>query len=264
MLSINNLLKDKASTYFIALEGQERVKISNSIATLINRLKAEFGHKISDVIVFGSYKRGTILPREYDFLSDVDILVIFNHSTLGVRPITYRNYLRDFAKKYYSSSISYKDAPSVVLELGHIWYDLVPCYTENAWYSGLTYYIPRDDNSWMASDIDGFNKKLSDRNTQYNYIVKPIIRLFKAWNGKVNYPIPSYLLEQEIADMNFYGNNYQTGFFYAISQLNAYRGSCSTNPKIESLKVNANRVQEYLAKDEYQKAINWLGHILPL
>lgn len=263
MASINSLLKQKADDYFISYGSPEREKINASLTNLKNKLLGNPNLTIRSIDEFGSFKRGTILPRTYDSSSDVDLLIIFDFANSNVRPINYRNKLREFAQTYYPRSESYKDAPTVVLELDHIKYDLVPCYVERYYYLGDQYHIPKSDTEWMQSDIYNFNNKLTEVNTSYNYIVKPIIRLFKAWNAKVGYPIESYILEQEIASINFRGDNYETGFLYAIGQLNTYQRSINSTSKIEALKSNANKIREYLASDQQYMAEAWLRHILP-
>lgn len=45
---------------------QEKVSIQRSIATLEARLKAHFGTQLKSSFIFGSYSRGTILPRTMD------------------------------------------------------------------------------------------------------------------------------------------------------------------------------------------------------
>lgn len=262
MASINNLLKEKAEDLFIRYGSTERDKIVASLAHLKSKLKYEFGGSIKSVEEFGSFKRGTILPRYYDELSDIDLLIIFDHASLSVSPQTYRNYLKTFAEKHYSRSSVYKDNPTVVLELNHIKYDLVPCYLSTGYYS-QTYYIPETSSSWMTSDIHGFNQKLTDANTLYNSIVKPIVRLLKAWNAKVGFPLNSYGLEQDVAMMNYHNDNYETGFFWAANHLSTLGKSYNATMKIEALQSNIEKVRNALTNDNYLNAVAWLNHILP-
>lgn len=262
MASINTHIKERADNLFIKYGSDERSKIETSLSSLKSKLKLQFGSDIKSIEEFGSYKRGTILPREYDDYSDIDLLIIFDHASLSVTPNTYRNYLKTFAEKHYSRSAVYKDSPTVVLELNHIKYDLVPCYLDKGTFYN-TYYIPNNSNSWMSSDIHGFNSKLTEANTLYNSIVKPIIRLMKAWNAKVGFPYNSYQLEQEVAFMNYSGDNYETGLFWAGNHLVTSGKTYNTISKIESLQTNIQRVKEALAKEDVYLAKAWLNHILP-
>ncbi len=264
MISLNYYLKCRSSELFIKYDSEERKKISSSVQNIKGNLTHYLDNNITLVKEFGSYKRGTILPREHDNQSDVDLLVVFDRSNAEYRPITYRNWLHNFAQKYYPYSISKKDQPSVVLELKFIKYDLVPCYIEESWLSGKNYFIPQNNDFWMASDIDNFNDRLSQINKQYDYVVKPTIRLLKAWNAKVGHPIPSYKLEQEVAEINFSGDDYHSAFFYAIKSLSSYQSSDFVRNKVLSLKDNAKRVEEHLQQDDRTKAMNWLSRIIPM
>ena len=79
--------------------------------------------------MFGSYIRGTILPRKADASSDIDIMVMFLNPN-GYKPQTFLNRLKNFAEHYYSTSEIYQSNPTVVLELNHmrLW-EKAPCGT---------------------------------------------------------------------------------------------------------------------------------------
>lgn len=116
----------------------------------------------------------------------------------------------------------------------------------------------------METDIVGFSEKLEDVNKKYDFNVKRIIRLLKAWNAKVNYPIKSYSLEKEIASMNFSGDDIEEDFFYAIDNLSEDRKSSTAEDKIELLKENAEYLQEALEEEDEQGVRKYLKKILPI
>lgn len=266
-LSINGKLLQLANEYYITYGSVEQKKIDASVATLISRLKAHFGSNVLSVVEFGSYKRDTILPRKYDEHSDVDLMIVYNHANLRVTPGTYRNYLIDFAEKKYSRSDVKKSIPTVVLELDHIKYDLVPAYEESYLWS-KTIYIPHNDSSWMITDPHGFSTELTRVNTENNSNIKKVIRLLKAWNAKAGYPIESYQLEQQIARIVYWvwgDKTLENYFFKAIEGLSSTVNGNSfyPNPKIILLKENAKRVKAYLEADNITGAKGWLAHILP-
>lgn len=266
MLTIEEDLKQYAQDFYISKNSPEKPKIEASLKNIKNKLEMEFGDRILAVEVFGSYKRKTILPRNYDSRSDIDLLIVFDHENINVNPSTYRKHLLEFAEEHYPNSISYKSQPSVVLELNHINYDLVPTFTQEEGFFNITdeVYIPLSDTEWQHTDIDGFSEELDKRNEEYNYIVKRIIRLLKAWNAKVGYPFESYDLEQQIADMDFTDDDIESGFFYAIENLSADDYSDYTAGKLESLQTNAEKVLEALEDEDIDAAMRWLGRILPI
>ncbi|MCD6065864.1 MAG: conserved hypothetical phage protein [Bacteroidetes bacterium] len=266
MLTIEQNLKDYAQEFYISKNSSERPKIEASLSNIKKKLVLEFGNRIIAIEVFGSYKRKTILPRNYDPRSDIDLLIVFDHDNINVNPSTYRKHLHNFAEQYYPNSISYKSKPSVVLELHHINYDLVPAYVrEEGWiFTSNEIYIPKNDTEWRNTNIHGFSEKLEIKNKKYNYNVRRIIRLLKAWNAKVNYPIASYYLEQIVADMNFSGDNIESGFFYAIDHLPDDWNYEKTGEKVEALKENAKNLYKALKEESRANARKYLRKILPI
>jgi predicted nucleotidyltransferase len=228
---------------------------------LKTNLNGFFGSSLSEIIVFGSYKRDTILPRKFDEYSDVDILVVFSHAEKEATPETYRTRLKKFAEGKYPTSKVLKDHPSIVLEMNKIKFDLVPSRKSNDWFLN-TYQIPDKKGYWMDTDPVGFNSTVTEANTRYNSIVKPLIRLFKRWNSHNNYPFATYDLENRIAEMNFSGDNFQSGFLYAIDKLSSYNLSVLGSQKVDTLKSNGKWIKEYLDRDNQLKAIEVTCRIL--
>lgn len=263
MASINYRLQNIASDLFIKYSSTERKYIVDKIEIIKSNLKAYFGRDIQEILIFGSFKRDTILPRKFDERSDIDILIVFNNAEKEYTPETYRTRLKKFAEYKYSTSTVIKDHPSVVLELNKIKFDLVPCIFVNGFLSN-SYKIPNKNGNWMNTDPTSFNTKLTDANIRYNSIVKPMVRLFKRWNAYNGYPFYSFGLENLIADMNFSGDNYQTGFLYVINQLSTRRLSVSAAQKVNTLQSNGKWIKEYLERDDQIKAIEVTCRILGL
>lgn len=266
--TLNGKLLDLATAYYISYGSSEQIKIDRSVETLKSRIKSHFGSNVLGVIEFGSYKRDTLLPRKYDEHSDIDLMIVFNHATLKLTPGTYRSQLVSFAEKFYSRSEVYKTSPTVTLELDHIKYDLVPSYEDTDFWGTKRIYIPENDSNWMITDPNGFSSELTRVNILNEYNIKKVIRLLKAWNAKVGYPLESFTLEQRVVAMSFNISNktLENYFFTAIDNLSSYTNGnyFSPNLKIDALKSNAKRVKEYLEQNNKESAIMWLGHILPI
>lgn len=265
-LSINTFLKNISSELFISYNSSEKEKIETSLNYLIENIYSYFDDTVIDINVFGSYTRGTTLPRKYDENSDIDILIIFNTDNYDVKPETYRNQLRKFALEYYSKSEIIKSFPSVILELNHIKFDLVAAIEKDHWiFNKKVIHIPRKGNNWIKTYPNEFNKKLTNSNVEYDSIVKPIIRLLKYWNASHKYPYESFVLEQLIADMNFAGGNYETGFFYAIEELRIFGLELSEESKktINTLKDQAKMLRVCLKKGIEKRCNFLLNKILP-
>jgi len=265
MLSINQHLHLLANESFcIKTSSSEAAKIDASINHLKSNLISYFDEAVIELIEFGSYTRDTVLPKAIDPLRDVDLMIIFDHSNLKVNPITYRKYIRDFSDFYYPRSSSFKAKPTVVLEFNHVRYDLVPAYRDTDFFGDDLFYIPESDMNWMKTDPYGFHDKLEKKNNNNKKLIKPLIRLLKAWNAKVGYPVPSFVLEQDVVATTYYFlNTLEEYFFDAIGSLDTSYSSESANNKVKALKENANKVQRALENGNAKQALRWLAHILP-
>ncbi|MDF2039361.1 MULTISPECIES: SMODS domain-containing nucleotidyltransferase [Cytobacillus] len=178
-MSVNNYLSSLASK--LVLSSIENSNIKTSISTLSRRLDYYFdAGELHKHFQFGSSTRGTILPRKVDYESDIDYMVVFKNPK-GYTPDTLLRYLKDFMHSYYNRSEIYKDSPTMVLELNHIKFELVPAIQD----SGGNLSIPSKRNiltNWMATDPLGFNERITRVNVYNNSKIKPLIRLMKYWN----------------------------------------------------------------------------------
>lgn len=125
------------NTYIVAvaksliLTDMEEGRITTSISTLQSRLNNYFSNDVTKHFRFGSSVRETILPRKVDEGSDIDYMVVFNNQ-YQYKPATLLEKLRRFANAYYGRSEIYQSSPTMVLELNHIKFELVPARSEEA------------------------------------------------------------------------------------------------------------------------------------
>lgn len=234
-MSINSYLENIAKMAII--QEDERERINQSVNTIIDRLKDYFRSMqiiIDEPLVFGSYKRKTIIPRNLDPNSDVDIMVIFGmkfeHYICGLpqhKPHAYLGYLKSFANAYYERSEIYQDFPSVVIELNHIKFDLVPATYD---YSGDC-KIPEKpiEGYYYLQDWTDTNPNDLDRALVNNQTLRRLVRLAKIWNAKAEYVYTSYELEKWITQQFFWGN-LEEHFFRFLSYC-PYRGIFQTQRK---------------------------------
>lgn len=197
----------------------ERSSINNSITTLQTRLKYYFGDEVTTHFQFGSSTRGTILPRSMDSHSDIDYMVVFSDSSLT--PQTYLNKLKRFVEFYYQQSEIFQSNPTIVLNLSHIKFELVPAIQTELDKIFGNYQIPNKQNSWMNTTPNSFNASLVSKNTNNLNLIKPTIRLLKYWNAKSDYPFDSFGLEKWLCDQHFvWCYNQKDYFFESINKLN--------------------------------------------
>lgn len=254
-MSVLTYLVSKASS--AVLSSSEKSSIDTSLATIKTRLGYQFPNsELKEHFRFGSSVRGTILPRSMDENSDIDYMIVFNDNQYT--PQTYLDRLKKFAKDRYASSEIYQSSPTIVLELNHIKFDLVPAIYST--WNGLQ--IPNGSNGWQNTDPNDFNDKLVTKNTQHSSMIKPTIRLMKYWNVSSGRLFASFELEKWIVGLSF-GNcfNQKDYFFYAIDNLTTstrYNQKCNneiTRAKTIVAAVKKHEKNDYpdLAENEIKK-----------
>ncbi len=181
----------------------EEVNIRRSLESLRAKIDTHFagtllaGKPIKRHFTFGSYARGTMLPRSMDELSDIDYMVVFADS--DAKPQTYLDRLRRFVEARYPRSDIAQSTPTIVLSLDHIKFELVPAI-EGLW-GGLK--IPMRSSgyqTWQDTEPNGFNERLTEKNKNNGNLIKPLVRVLKYWNAMNKYPFESYNLEQDVVN----------------------------------------------------------------
>jgi hypothetical protein len=207
-MSVITYLNSRASS--AVLSTTEKASVERSIATLTARLDTHFS-TLKTHFQFGSSTRGTILPRLMDRQSDIDYMVVFKDE--GITPQAYLDRLKKFAEKYYSQSEIYQSSPTIVLELNHIRFELVPA-VEGFLFG---YKIPDGLGSWQSTNPNDFNATLTDKNSSNGNLIKPTIRLAKFWNATSGYVFDSFGFEKWIVDLSFmWSSNNQRDFLFNV------------------------------------------------
>lgn len=208
-MSVLSFLTAKASS--AVLSATEQSSITTSIKTLQSRMELHFeSGVIAQHFRFGSSTRGTILPRTMDEHSDIDYMVVFADSI--ATPQTYLNRLKTFVEKRYGSSDIYQSSPTIVLDLNHIKFELIPAIIN--WFGNLQ--IPNGSGGWMTTSPNDFNATLDSKNKENKYLIKPTIRLFKYWNATAGFPFQSFEIEKWICNQNFWFQANQRDFFFKV------------------------------------------------
>jgi hypothetical protein len=183
-----------------------------------------------------------------DERSDIDYMVVFN-DTDSV-PQTYLDRLRRFVQTHYNRSEVYQSSPTIVLELNHIKFDLVPA--TRSWWDGIR--IPDGRGNWQATNPNEFSKELEGRNKDCGSLLKPAIRLVKYWNAMNRFPFESYELEQWIVGRSYWGASNLRDYVFAIFRNLDISGDWSLDSQ--------NRVRR--AKQLVANAIDFERQQLPL
>lgn len=239
-MSVLSLLTQMASNS--VLSSTEHTSIKASISTLQSRMSSHFDDgTIKQHFRFGSSTRGTILPRSMDEQSDIDYMVVFGEN--NATPQTYLNRLKSFVEKRYGSSEIYQSSPTIVLELNHIKFDLVPATT--TWFGELQ--IPNGAGGWLATNPNDFNSSLEAKNKEHKSLIKPTIRLMKYWNSASGFPFDSFRMEKWICSLSFWWlTNQKDYLFYVVDNLSTgYTYSKWVNEEITRAKNIVKMVKQY-------------------
>ena len=237
-MSVVTYLEERASS--AVLSDIEQISINRSIDTIKSRLNSYFGAGLREHFRFGSSTRGTILPRSMDGESDIDYMIVFKDE--GSTPQTYLHRIKKFADFYYSSSEIKQSSPSIVLQLNHIRFDLVPALSN--FYHG--YRIPNGASAWRDTNPNDFNGKLTAKNNAELSLIKPTIRLAKFWNARGSFIYDSYLFEKLIVDMVFSGCvNQKDYLFKVIDSMSSYNDVQWRKEEIERAKKIVAQVRAY-------------------
>ena len=181
-----------------------------------------------------------------DERSDIDYMIVFSEN--NATPQTYLNRLKAFVEKYYRSSDIRQSSPTIVLELNHIKFDLVPATT--TWLSELQ--IPDGSCGWMTTNPNDFNATLEAKNKGHKSLIKPTIRLFKYWNATAEFPFrSSFEMEKWVCGLSLWFLANQKDYFFAVIENLSTSSSYAqwVNDKITRAKTIVANVRQY-EKDE--------------
>lgn len=154
-------------------------KIEKSYAHLRASLEGWFGQDILEVVRFGSSSLGTMLPIRLDPNADIDCMVVFREQVFQQQ--TYLTRLLRFVESNYSRSSIYQDHPTIVVEMSHVKFELVPAVRN--WFGG--YSIPAKwmgTNRWTSTDPQAANRELDRADQNAGFQLRPLIRILKYWN----------------------------------------------------------------------------------
>ncbi len=241
------------------LSNAEKDSIITSISTLQKRLDNYFGDELADHFQFGSSTRDTILPRSMDEHSDIDYLIVFKSD--GSVPQTYLNRLKKFAENNYVTSERRQSKPTIVLELNHIKFDLVPA-NARTFFDG--YKIPDVEGGWRNTNPNDFNQELIDKNKREGNFIKPTIRLVKYWNASNGYPFESFELEKRLIGLNYWGcTNQKDYLYYVFDKFDPWDYNRTVGTKIERAKKIVDQIRAFEKNDKPESAERKIRRLIP-
>lgn len=249
---------------------KEKEKEEQSIRTSLKYLKMHLNNwskasEIQEHHEFGSYVRGTKLPKSIDPDTDIDYMVVFDSTRF--KPQTYIDKIREFADKYYRASPVHQDHPTMVIELGNVRFEITPAVKLYG-ASYPRYNIPAPQQSflqWIDTYPEEIEQNLRDANRRNNYMLKPLIRLLKYWNVKNGKILTSYKIEQYVTSHIFFGcHNLEDYFMEGANWLSTTQVLTETKRrKIAALQLGLSQIRQYKQNGNEFLAEIQLRRILP-
>lgn len=217
-MSLNSYLEKLSSNLVLSFEENERIKTSLKI---LKGMIEQYLTGILEHFCFGSYPRGTKLTHRVDSTSDVDYLIVFNKEK-EVDPEELVGRLREFVEHHFTQGQIIRTSPTCIVEIQSIRFELIPAYKEGNYL--VNYKIPTEQVEetieWIRTIPNEFNNYLMKFNSEHNYYIIPLIRIFKYWNIINGNVFSSYELEHELMFKDYpQFESLRDYFFYSVEEL---------------------------------------------
>lgn len=241
--------------------------IERSVSILTARIKEYFKSEIKGHLSFGSYTRKTMLPRCMDAQSDVDIMVIFQ--THDITPKAYLNRLRRFAECNYTRHEIVPSHPTIMLELNHIRFELVPAIVSERDHL-LIPAKTTEMEDWKTTDPHSFMGQLRKKNGVHSQQILPLIRIMKYWNILHGRPFRPFDLEQAIIKTG-YRSSWSLWFggkWDLLSYIHQFTHRHKPNGKIRidalnKLRTAMTEIDERIKDGDHDRAVILLKQCIP-
>lgn len=199
---------------YLKIDSHKKEKIEISIAFLKKGIWGHFQNRLTEVETIGSFDRDTIIMQDID--ADVDLIVVFKQKEL--QPETYLKQLKDFCIRSYPRSAIYQDHPTIVIDMDHIRFEIVPSYFVSETYKKIP--APKSaEFQWIDTDPRYFKEKVDVKDINNKGIIKQIIRILKYWNNLNEKPFSSYEIEKIIISKTYFCSTLRDYFFSAINAI---------------------------------------------
>lgn len=249
---------------------EEKEIEEKSIKTSLDTLKIHLNNwpKANEILEhheFGSFVRGTKLPKSIDADTDIDYMVVFDSSRF--KPQTYIEKIREFANKYYKYSPVHQDHPTMVIELGNVRFEITPAVKMYG-ASYPRYNIPAPQQSflqWIDTYPEEIEHSLNEANRRSDCMLKPLIRLLKYWNVKNGKILTSFKIEQYVCNHVFMGcRNLEDYFFEGASWLSMAQAMTEDErEKVKALQLALSEIRRYKQNGQEALAVLQLRNVLP-
>mgnify|MGYP002077783954 CR=1 FL=1 len=236
---------------------KERIEIS--IGHLRQNLWGVFQERLQDVAVFGSFDRGTFIDA--DPLSDVDVLVLFKQREF--QPETYLKRIRAMCESKYPRSQVFQDHPTVVIDMDHIRFELVPAYRPSARTTKIP--APRSKElKWIDTDPAAAKKALLEKDQRNKGHILPLVRIMKYWDHLNDHPFASFELERITRNKLYNSRSLSDSWFEITEKLQEYASTVHQTRAVTALLQKRKRLRALQTNALIEYIVQEMGTVLPI
>ncbi len=202
----------------------------------------------------GSYARGTICAGQ----KDVDLMAPLDYPTYKDRydhdSRAFLYYVRDQLNERYSATKVSARQVAVTLDFRSITADVVPCFQRAG--QGGGYFMPDGSGGWIDTNPKYHAHLISTGDAAHNGMLKPLIRLIKAWNLANGNHLRSFHVEVLVYNM---WNNNNIGIILSRSVSSTLSVMASwVDSSCEDPWDSSARIDDYLSTQERGTVVRML------
>lgn len=235
MTDIHSYYLELSKALIFSTEKRERIDIS--IEYFKQKIWGQFQDRLVEVVVFGSYSRDTIIIEDDE--ADVDIVVIYK--TREVQPDTYLKQIKSFCEDTYNRSTIYQDHPTIVIDMEHIKFEIVP----SIYVSPGVVKIPAPRSKelkWVHTNPKDLITKVQAKDKNNKNLILPVIRILKYWNTLNDRPFSSFQIERAVVDKIYTCSTVKQYFSIAISAVEAIASNDLQKKSMRKLREKLKRL----------------------
>lgn len=191
--TIKNAFSEFASN--LELTDRQANLVSTRRENVVKSLKEVLSLHPEESKVIGSWDRNTL--TRYLHECDVDVMVILNYGASkkwhsGIGTISALDEFRSVLVDAYQKTTMRRDRNCITMQFSEFRLDVVPAFKHDGGY----YLIPDSIRlEWVLTDPFAFATKVTTTNKAMGGTYVPLIKMVKAWNRHVQWPIRSFHLE---------------------------------------------------------------------
>ncbi|HSN73574.1 MAG TPA: hypothetical protein VL334_00630 [Anaerolineae bacterium] len=258
--TINNAFSEFASN--LELTDRQANLVSTRRENVIKSFKQALTLHTEEAKVIGSWDRKTLTRYLYE--CDVDVMVILSYGIhkdwdTGPGTVAVLDRFRSVLSGAYPQTTMRRDRNCITMQFSEFRLDVVPAFKYNEGY----YSIPDSiRQKWVLTNPFAFAAKVTEINKAMGGAFVPLIKMVKAWNRHVDWPIRSFHIECMMVQRY---QHYTQGYTYSsmlkrfFESLPGYLAQPTIDPvmgdRVDTyLDNNATKTRRQVAKEKAQAA----------